>query len=270
MSSKMRFLVAGITLMMILPGAGVRADVSLFLLHHSTGRYFIEEGNVRQVIASMEEEGGPRLKFWDHDYVHIGLMDPDGNLLSYNYGLDLLDTEPVDLHNLWTTANSARDSILNNHQVIAFKSCYSACEIVSDSMLGQYKTWYSEMAEVFDQHPDKIFVVVSPPPLHRLDTDLGEADRSRNFANWLGDEFLVGHPNIWYFNLFDLLAQADDGSSTRNMLQYDFEKSHSSSDNHPNEQANILAGQAFAEVMVGAGLVPVQKTSLNSFKAKYR
>ena len=54
------------------------------------------------------------------------------------------------------------------------------------------------------------------------------------------------------------------------MLRYEFEQTHSSVENHPNELGNLEAGPTFAEAMVGARLVPVQKTSLNSFKAMFR
>ena len=173
MKKNIRYLIAGVTFLMMLPAAGVRADVSLFMLHHSTGRYFIDEGNVRQTISNLTNDRDVNYNFWDHDYTYIGLMDPSGSLLGRSYGSDLADTDPVGLHHLWTTSNAARDSILNNHQVIAFKSCYPACHIGSDAMLEQYKTWYNEMAEVFDQYPNKIFVIVSPPPLHRLRTNVG-------------------------------------------------------------------------------------------------
>lgn len=270
MSSKFKILMAVMAIMMMLPGADVRADVSLFLLHHSTGRHFIDDGNVRQIIADLEVNQGTHFNFWDHDYTYIGLMNPEGQLMGYHYGNDLAETDPVDLHHLWTTANAARDSILNNHQIIAFKSCYPACHIDSDGLLEQYKTWYNEMADVFDQYPEKVFVVLSPPPLHRLRTNVGESDRARAFANWLGGEFLADHTNIQFFNLFDYLAQADDGSDTRNMLRYEFERSHDTDDSHPNEEGNIQAGQAFAEALVGAVAVPVRKTTMSGLRSMYR
>jgi len=255
----------------MLPVADVRADVSLFFLHHSTGRNLISEGDVRQIVSEMD--GGQEIQFnnWDHDYDYLGLMDPGGNLLGYSFNTEMEpDNNPVDLHRLWTTSNAARDSILNNYQVIAFKPCYPASDIVSDAMLAQYKVWYNEMGEVFDQYPDKVFLIMSQPPRHRLRTSVEEADRARAFANWLGDEYVTNHSNMMFFDFFDRLARADDGSSTRNMLRYEYERSHSDGDSHPNPAANMAIAPDFAEALVGAAQVPVQNKSLGSMKAMFR
>jgi len=230
---------------------------NLFFLHHSTGRNLINEGSVRSHLASRNGA----LAFWDHDYnygcgSHNGLRDPSGSYVGYDYdipGAPCGNTDPDGLHYLWTTANSARATILANHEVIAFKSCYPASDIGSASELNQYKTWYLAIRDFLDTQQDKVFVIMSPPPRHRLATDLDDADRARAFADWLGSpEFLDGHPNLRYFNFFDLLAHPADGSSSRNMLRYEYERSHSSSDSHPNTQANQTVGPIFADALVAA------------------
>ncbi len=150
---------------------------------------------------------GTHYVFWDHDYNYVGLRENDGDFVGWIYNIPNDNTDPIGLYNLWTTANAARDSILDNHDVIAFKSCYPASAIPTPQLLQQYKTWYLAIRNVLDQHPDKIFVVMSQPPLHRLATNLTEADNARAFANWLKSaEFLQGHPNIVCFDLFDVLA----------------------------------------------------------------
>ncbi len=225
----------------------------LFFLHHSTGRYLLEEGNARAVLEEININKSPSFTFWDHDYNYIGLSNNDGNLLSYSYSIPNDNTDPDGLHELWTTNNSARDSIMSRYDIIAFKSCYPASDIESEAMLEQYKVWYLDMRDFFDQHPEKIFIVMSQPPRHRMATNTDNADRARAFATWLGtDEYLAGHHNISYFNFFDLLAQPDDGSSTRNMLRYEYEKSHYSSDSHPNTLANQNVAPLFINFMVDA------------------
>jgi len=47
-----------------------------------------------------------------------------------------------------------------------FKSCFPASNIESDEELEQRKTWYLGMRDVMDAQPDKVFVVMSQPPLH--------------------------------------------------------------------------------------------------------
>jgi hypothetical protein len=226
---------------------------NFFLLHHSTGRNIINQGDVRDWLAAWDVEHGTDIRFWDHDYNYIGVANADGVLLGWDYGSAAGNTDPIGLHELWTTDNAARDSILNRHDVIAFKSCYPNSAIISDAMLQLFKDWYLEMRDVFDQHQDKVFVLMSTPPLHRLATNVEEADRARAFADWLSSpEYLEGHRNIVCFDLFDHLAHPDDGSDIRNMLRADYEVWAYGDDSHPNALANGIVGPAFAEFMVTA------------------
>lgn len=247
------------------------AQVKIFFLHHSTGRYIINEGALRSEIATRSAAAETPLVFWDHDYNYIGLRNPAGNLLGYSFSIPNDNTDPVGLHQLWTTANAARDSILANYQVIAFKSCYSpTCRITSDTQLEQYKTWYTAIGGVLSQHPDKIFVIMSPPPLHHLTTNTAEADRARAYANWLRDNFASGRSNCRFFDLFDLLAHPDDGSAQRNMLKTEYELSDT--DWHPNTLANQTVAPLLAEALVAGAeaFLPVESQSLEGVKSLYR
>jgi hypothetical protein len=229
---------------------------NLFFLHHSTGEGIIAEGNVRGYIDRYNQDHGTHYEFWDQGYNDDGLRDPQGEPAgTYNIPDD--NTDPDGLYNLWTTDNRARRQILENHQVIAFKSCFPASGIVDDGMLAQYKQWYLAMRDVFDQYPDKVFVVMSPPPLHHLATEPGEARRARQFAKWLkSGEFLDGHPNVVCFDLFDALAHPDDGSAGANMLRNEYEVSHSDSDSHPNTMANQAVGPLLAQFLIDAAQRP--------------
>ncbi|HOX25963.1 MAG TPA: T9SS type A sorting domain-containing protein [Candidatus Krumholzibacteria bacterium] len=257
-----RFRLFAVLASLWLAGAAQASETldNFFLLHHSTGRNLISEGSMRAWFAAYDAHHGTAIRFWDHDYNYIGLNNAEGENLGYYYGHETGNTDPDGLHILWTTANAARDSILNRHDVIAFKSCFPASGIASDAQLQQYRDWYLAMRDVFDQRPDKVFIVMSTPPLHRLATDLDDADRARSFASWLASPaYLQGHPNVVCFDLFDQLAHADDGSSVRNMLRYEYEESHSSSDSHPNETANAIVGPLLAAFFVeAAALIDLQ------------
>ena len=61
-----------------------------------------------------------------------------------------------------------------------------------------------------DQHPDRVFIVLTPPPLVPEHTTPEIAARARAFANWLkSDEYLDGHANLVTFDFFELLAEDD-------------------------------------------------------------
>ncbi|MBU0743422.1 hypothetical protein KKG45_13715 [bacterium] len=247
-------LIRRVALAVLLAGPAAAAPLTnLFMLHHSTGRNLIAEGDVRGWFAEYTAANGTAYDFWDHDYNYIGLTAPDGSLLGTTYGIPGDNTDPDGLLALWTTANGARDQILANHQVIGFKSCYPASNIETDTELEERKQLYLQMRDVFDQYPDKVFVVMSQPPRHRLSTSAAEADRARDFADWLAsDAYLAGHDNVVCIDLFNELAQADDGSATRNMLRYEYERSHYDVDSHPNTLANETAGPWFVSHFVEA------------------
>lgn len=230
---------------------------NLFFLHHSTGNGFVEEGDMRSYISDFNSGHGTAFEFWDHGYNGDGLRNPSGHNTGTSYDIPNDNTDPDGLWYLWTGTDTecvqARNRILSNHQVIAFKSCFPASAIYDGAMLDQYKSWYLQMRDVFDANPDKVFVVMSTPPLHRLSTDRTEARNARLFANWLKSaEYLSGHPNVIYFDVFDILAAPDDGSSTANMLRYQYELDHGDGDSHPNASANRAVGPVFAQALIDA------------------
>jgi hypothetical protein len=230
---------------------------NLFFLHHSTGAGIVFEGDVRGSIRTYNQQHGTSYAFWDHGYNGDGLTNPQGNPTGTNYDIPGDNTDPDGLAYLWTSkaadAVQCRNRVLTNHEVIAFKSCFPASAIPDAATLNQYKTWYLSMRSFFDTRPDRVFVVMSTPPLHRLSTNATEAKNARRFANWLKSAtYLSGHPNVVCFDLFDLLAKADDGSATANMLRYPYEGSHSNSDSHPNTLANQTVGPIFAQAMIDA------------------
>jgi len=219
----------------------------VIFLHHSCGSNLIAQGNVRQGLTALGYD------FWDHGYNSQGLTDPDGNSAGINYNIPGDNTNPdgfadIFAQTLYTepaypAAPANAFSGLMRHEVIAFKSCYPASGISSDAMLEQYKTWYLSIRDTADAHPDHIFIALSPPPLNPVSTDADDAARARAFANWLkSSEYLEGHPNLFSFDFFDLLAEPDPGEPDYNMLRAEY---RSGSDSHPNATANGIIGPIF-------------------------
>ena len=210
----------------------------------------INEGNMRDYINSYNSSHGTSFAFWDHGYNADGLTDPSGDSTGTSYDIPGDNTDPDGLFTLWTTANSARTSIMSNHQVIAFKSCFPNSAISDAAILQQYKDWYLAMRNYFDQHSEKLFVVISTPPLTPLETNITEAANARAFANWLkSSTYLSGHPNMVCFDLFNYLAKANDGSAGANMLKLEYRGSDPN-DSHPNALANQTVGPIFAQFLI--------------------
>lgn len=218
---------------------------NVIFLHHSTGRNLIVAGGVRPLLTARGYQ------FWDHDYNHIGLTQPDGRLTNAHYripggrgggdtdvaGLAALFAQPV------TDPPSNAFSRLLQHEVIIVKSCFPNSAVRDDGMQQQYQDWYVQMRNVIDTHPDHLFIILTSPPLHPLATNPEEAARARAVADWLTtDAFWTGHSNLFVFDLFDLLADPDS-----NTLRSAYQIASSKADSHPNQLASETIGPLFVE-----------------------
>ncbi len=236
-------------------GAAQGDVTDVVFLHHSVGSHLISRGDVRESLTAAGYD------FWDHHYNYRGLTMPDGTLAGYTYNIPGDNTNPdgfaqifaqeVDMSQAHPQPPVNAFSGLLRHDVIAFKSCYPVSNIRSDAQLELYKDYYRQIRDVMDQHPDKIFIVVTPPPLNRTATTADNAARAQAFANWLASaEFLAGHPNVFTFNFFEILDGDDPNSNYFNRLREEYQ--NNSSDSHPNVLADEIAGPQFVEAIVNA------------------
>ncbi len=221
---------------------------NVIFLHHSVGENLIAQGQVREKFSAAGYQ------FWDQDYNWKGVHDPNGNATGYSYNVPGDNTDPDGLLGIFS--QPLFDLPLNTlsglmqHEVIAFKSCFPASAIVSDAQLAEHKAWYLKIRDFMDQHPEKMFIVVTQPPLNPVETNPQAATRARAFADWLkSDEFLQGHPNIATFDLFDLLAESDPQAADTNMLRQAYRQG---ADSHPTQTANEIIGPQFAEFIINA------------------
>jgi hypothetical protein len=221
---------------------------NVVFLHRSVGHNLIEQGNVRALFTAAG------YAFWDQGYNRHGLRNPSGDYLGYGYFVPRGNTDPDGLARIfsqpvvnWPLNTFSR---LLQHEVIVFKSCFPVNNINSDEQLEQYKQWYLQIRDHMDQHPDKLFVVVTPPPLNPAETNIAAAARARLFAAWLvSDEYLAGHTNVVGFDLFDQLAVADSGDPESNMLRPDYRRGR---DSHPNRVANESVAPVFVDFIIAA------------------
>jgi hypothetical protein len=220
---------------------------NIIFLHHSTGNNLIEQGGVREKFSQAGYD------FWDHGYNYQGLRGPTGRYTGYSYSVPNDNTDPDGLARIF--AQRIFDLPLNTlsgllqHEVIIFKSCFApANNITTDQQLEQYKSWYLGLRNVMDQHPDKVFIVVTDPPLNPAETNFQEAARARAFADWLkSDAYLSGHPNVLAFDLFNYLAEDQPTSPDYNMLR---EAYREDADSHPNRIANETVGSLFVTFVI--------------------
>ena len=211
----------------------------IIFLHHSVGANLIQQEGVRQSLTDLGYE------FYDHGYNGDGLTLADGTPADRDFGVPDDNTNPDGFADIYAQPlDDPPDntfSHLMQYDVIVFKSCYPVSNIQSDAQLAEYKSHYLSIRARMDQYPNKVFIVVTPPPEIPADSDPQGAARARDFADWLASgEYLDGHPNVFTFNFFDLVADP-----ATNMLRADYGTDEF--DAHPNELANQTVGPLFVD-----------------------
>lgn len=254
--------ILAVALLPILAAAEPSPHPSVLFLHHSCGRNLVRQGAVRELLTRAG------VAFWDHDYNREGsaLTDPQGQPAGCYWIPD---------NNLWADgyaalfamhggpADSPFARITANHDVILFKSCYPASDILADDdakdradpaskSLANYRRHYLAIRDTVDKMPNRTFVIVTQPPLHPRATTPENATRARAFAEWIGsDEYLGNRPNLFVFDFFDLLADP-----RTHVLREEYHNSPNRDDSHPNALANAICGPLFADFianLVGRG-----------------
>ncbi len=177
------------------PTATPEPDVSrIIFLRHSVGANLIAEGDVRETLTDLGYE------FYDHGYNGDGLVLADGTSAGINFGVPGDNTNPDGLAGIFAQplhepANNTFSHLME-YDVIAFKSCFPVSNIQSDEQLAQYQSYYRSIRSRMDQYPNKVFIVITPPPEIPAETDAEAAARARTFADWLtSDEYLGGQLN---------------------------------------------------------------------------
>lgn len=229
----------------------------VLFVHHSVGRNLISEGDMRAHVSC---------NLWSQDYNHIGLTGPDGESTGRSYIIPDNNTYPNGLYNLFTRSSAAKDSILS-YDVVLIKSCYPAADMHDDDTIDAYKFWYSGIAAEMANHPDVKLILLGFPPRHRLATDADNAARARAIHDWIPS--LVNGSNIFLFSLFDNFANAD------NVLRYEYERSHSSTDSHPNAYANSIVGPDLAAFInevcaLNTGIPANKNTTWGKIKREFK
>lgn len=230
---------------------------SAMFVHHSTGRYMLRDSGVRSILEWHDAARGTDIRFWDHDYhsgnSYTGIILPDSTVHpDWSYGVEANTITPSGYRDIYD-GSAFRDSLFARHDVIIFKNDHSTGDIADDAQLQQYFADYLAIRDVLDQHPDKLFVLMSGPPRRPEAIGNAEADRARAFYEWLqSPAFMHGHPNLMFFDLFDALAYPDDPADPeRNMLRAEYRLPPAgSTDSHPNELANTTVGPLIAALLI--------------------
>ncbi len=227
-------------------------------LHQSTGSLLFKEGKVASWIDSYNQSNGTSIEVSERLFPY----DP----WTYNY--------PFDYWKLWVggSCNSSDpdieclNTLVATYDMVIMKHCSPASHIQEDTgtpdvtsdakRLENYKEQYRALRSLFDSYPNTKFMVWTLAPLHRLSTSPTKAARANQFVQWVKNEWLTEdgkyHPNIIIFDFYSLAAELDENpvNGVRYCLKYEYEKSHTDGESHPNTLANETIAPVFAQLIV--------------------
>jgi len=217
--------------------------IRIIFLHHSTGQNLIDGGGVREGLTALG------YLFFDHGYNGEGLRLADGAWSGESFNVPDDNTDPDGFAAIFSQPyHDPPDnafSHLMKYDVILFKSCFPTSNIADDGQLRDYQDYYLSIRDTIDQYPQKLFVVVTPPPQVPNNSNPDEGRRARAFASWLNsNEYLEGHPNLVTFDFFNLLAGEDD------FLKPSYRVDEW--DAHPNDLANQHIGPILVDYLDNA------------------
>jgi hypothetical protein len=267
-------LLGALTLIIAVPGISISDYHRLLFIHHSVGERLIADGNVRWLL----KQAGYQL--WDQGFTHPerGLHGPEGKPLG-SYQIPDDNTRPYGFAKLFAmhaTDGSPFREMLANHDVIMFKSCFPVSKIFENNIildtqkpwrrsLDNYRKSYLEIRKISDQYPDKIFIIVTQPPLHPLATTVEEGKRARQFVEWIqSDAYLGNRNNLFVFDLFMLLAD------TNNVLRSEYRLFQDHPNSHPNSMAYMQIGPRFVDFVINTIKFRTQKSDMIQINFAYQ
>jgi hypothetical protein len=247
-------------------GSGGGATVKIIFLHHSTGKV-VWRGTTSRVMAKIF--GKSAVKNWMDDYnkrsntsYEIGEAFFPATEQGYPWA-----NYPFDYYNIWVKnagdtpyqGEPTLEMLTKDYDVIVLKHCYPVGRILPDTgapdidseekRLENYKLQYTALQEKMRSFPDTKFIVWTGAALTEAETTPEEAQRTREFFDWVKAEWDEPGDNIFLWDFYEL--QTEGGPYLKP------EYARAPDDPHPTpefgEQVAPLFGQRIVDVIEGKG-----------------
>jgi hypothetical protein len=240
--------------------------VKLIFIHHSTGENWLADGygNLGQVLAENNYFVSDTNYGWGPDSIGDRTDIPDW--------VEWFASEQTSTYmNALFSENGQNSSYSRlfddpggENQIIMFKSCFpnSALEgnpgdpPTADGWLsvGHAKYVYNEILRFFSTRPDKLFIVITAPPL----SDSTYAENARAFNQWLVNDWLNENsyslPNVAIFDFYNILTARDahhryNNGSIEHVSGSSNTLAYPSGDDHPSELGSRKATEEFIPLL---------------------
>jgi len=151
------------------------------------------------------------------------------------------------------------------NDIVLFKSCFPNSNLEGNAddppaeeggySVGGAKFVYNQLLEYFGTHPDKLFVVITAPPV----SDPSYAENARAFNNWLVEAWLdenhYPYANVAVFDFYNVLTGRGhhhryvDGRVEHSYIPGRNTSAYASDDDHPSRAGNLKATEEFVPLL---------------------
>ncbi|MBR8537483.1 hypothetical protein KDU71_18080 [Carboxylicivirga sediminis] len=219
--------------------------VKVIFLHHSLGK-IVWTGSTSKWVKAQHKLGlKTAVPKWFSKY---------NKTSDYKYDLEEIDFPkrdpygwknfPYDYYNLWINEDTkgkypdpTLEELTANYDVVILKHCYPVSKMEGDTLadiksnqktLANYKLQYQALKEKFHQYPNTKFIVWTSAALNKNRTNEEEGLRTREFVEWVRDEWDTPEDNVYLWDFYELETQGG--------LFLKDEFAESERDSHPNTQ----------------------------------
>jgi len=242
--------------------------VKLIFIHHSVGENWLsdENGGLARALSENNYFVSDTYYGWGPDGIgdRTDIVDWPEWFLGDNRDtyLNAVYSESQDDAAGYDYYNRPMADPGGENRIIIFKSCYpnsnlagSPSDPVSDGpdmTVGGAKYVYTRLLEYFEQHPEKLFIAMTPPP----ELAPEHAASAEAFSRWMTEEWLSSYPgtNVGVFDLHTVLSSPDNHHTAEgdtivyetghgNTLAYPTE------DPHPSQEGNLKATREFVPLL---------------------
>lgn len=240
-----------------LPGSGTlnpappEKPVRLIFIHHSTGEGWLSDDGGGLAIALRDNRYFVSDTNYDWGPTDSALDGPIGSFTDFGHWWNWFNGPNHEKHMAALYSESKQTFDYSRlpanpggaNEIILFKSCFPNSALAgkptdppttgNNPLRGQdagsdahtvanAKGIYLDLLSYFAQHQDKLFIIITQPPLTRASTDNAQAANARAFATWLTQDWLRNYPhkNVAVFDFFTVLT-TNGGRTTTNDLNSD-------------------------------------------------
>ncbi|HPJ43050.1 MAG TPA: hypothetical protein PLY21_12055 [Spirochaetota bacterium] len=253
----------GITFILIFLFTGCNSKTQemtkIVFLHHSTGEA-IWKGKTNRYVYRLTKRGDVQKYFASYNRKNKTRF----NIQAINFPKSSpygWNNYPFDYYNIWVRNAGLKqyleeptlEILTSDYDVIIFKHCFPVSRINPDTgtpdinsdvkSLENYKLQYEALKKKMHEFPDNKFIVWTPAANTKLKSNEDEALRTREFHNWMINEWDEKGDNIFIWDFYEY--------ETEGGLYLTDANAHSPENSHPNVEFASRVAPLFSDFIIG-------------------